>query len=80
MPVEPILGGEADVARDRASREVKEALAVYVAKWIGDVGSCSVDFWACSSAWPVLGEPGKILRHRKQRANVRDGILISGRL
>jgi conjugal transfer pilus assembly protein TraE len=42
--VPPILDGEVNVARDRASREVKEAWAVYVAELLGNVGARSADF------------------------------------
>ncbi|MEA3641201.1 MAG: TraE/TraK family type IV conjugative transfer system protein [Lamprobacter sp.] len=42
--VPPILEGEVNVARDRASREVKEAWAIYVAELLGNVGARSADF------------------------------------
>ena len=42
--VPPILEGQVNVARDSASREVKEAWAVYVAELLGNVGAGSADF------------------------------------
>jgi conjugal transfer pilus assembly protein TraE len=42
--VPPILEGEVNVARDSASREVKQAWAVYVAELLGNVGARSADF------------------------------------
>jgi len=42
--VPPILEGQVNVARDSASREVKEAWAVYVAELLGNVGAASADF------------------------------------
>ena len=42
--VPPILEGQVNVARDSASREVKESWAVYVAELLGNVGAGSADF------------------------------------
>jgi conjugal transfer pilus assembly protein TraE len=42
--VPPILEGEVNIARDKASRDVKEAWAVHVAGLLGNVGADSADF------------------------------------
>ena len=42
--VPPILEGQVNIARDKASREVKEAWAVHVAALLGNVGADSADF------------------------------------
>jgi conjugal transfer pilus assembly protein TraE len=42
--VPPILEGQVNIARDSASREVKEAWAIHVAGLLGNVGADSADF------------------------------------
>ena len=54
--VPPILEGEVNVARDRASREVKEAWAIYVAELLGNVGARSADFIQ-QALEPLLAPP-----------------------
>ncbi|MFE8032870.1 TraE/TraK family type IV conjugative transfer system protein [Thiohalocapsa marina] len=54
--VPPILEGQVNVARDSASREVKESWAVYVAELLGNVGAGSADFIQ-SALEPLLAPP-----------------------
>ena len=42
--VPPILEGQVNIARDSATREVKEAWAIHVAELFGNVGADSADF------------------------------------